>query len=693
VTCDDVRLALSLRLDGELPDDVDPGELDRHLGGCPGCAAFERSAGRVRAGLRFEPVHDAPDVAPAVVATLAGRVLDTRRPGPTHQPRRVGAGGGRDRRRGGDGHAAPGTRHDRRRGVETRAAPRGPHDRRRRDETGAAPGERVRPRRSLLAVAACAALAGAAAGAAFVGIGREPRSPAAADVPARVVAAQSSITSLDAHFRLVERGVGTDAGRGTNARGGTDAVGATGAGAGERSRDGRLVYEAPESLALTVEGAAHGDDGADTGLIVDGERWWQATPRRCAAGPGAACPARETQWVRSVTGREPFSDQAPVPLELVSPVDSFTLAATPAGLGSRTIAGRRAIGVVVTAAQVAPFLDGLSPAGLRPVHPGDPVEVWLDDDHLVPLEVIVRAGDDPDRARWAHDHGATERPGDVVVSFTVGSVAINGPVDAGAFRPPHGSKVDERVDAGFRAAGGMAAPRPAALPAGFRAHRSGVVTVPGAPTVSVGSYTDGRAWLTVRATGDWPGGRLFGGLGASVRAVDLGGGGVGYVSDDGRQVALHGEGIDVVVSGSLPAGELREVAASLGVTGQPVPPSWDEAATATVAEAAAASGRLLVAREIDGFGAPAVRITGDTVSQVYAGPGDRGFTLVQSGADQLAPPADGDVAGVAVRGADGRYSHERGQLEWIEAGASHSLSSHTLSLAELLAIADGLAPA
>src|SRR5918995_445849 len=369
VRCDDARLALSLRLDGEMPDDVDPGELDRHLGGCPGCAAFARSAGRVRAGLRFEPVHDAPDLAPAVVATLAAQGHDTRRPVPTHHAGRVGPGARHDRRRDGDGHAAPHGRHDQRRGCQT----------------GAAPGERVRPRRSLLAVAACAALAGMAAGAAFVGIGREPKSPAAADVPERVVAAQSSITSLDARFRLVERGLGPGAAR-----------------AGEHSRDGRLVYEAPESLALTIDGAAHADDSPETGLIVDGERWWQATPRRCTPAPGAACADGEARWVRSVTGREPFSDQAPVPLELVSPVHSFTLAATPAGLGLRTIAGRRAIGVVVTAAQVAPFLDGLSPAGLRPVHPSDPVEVWLDDDHLVPLEVVVRAGDDLDRARWGH---------------------------------------------------------------------------------------------------------------------------------------------------------------------------------------------------------------------------------------------------------------------------------------------------
>jgi hypothetical protein len=196
----------------------------------------------------------------------------------------------------------------------------------------------------------------------------------------------------------------------------------------------------------------------------------------------------------------------------------------------------------------------------------------------------------------------------------------------------------------------------------------------------------------VRSTREWPGGRLFGGLGTSVRTVDLGDAGIAYVSDDGRKVALHGEGLDVVVSGSVAPDELRAVAASLGVTGVRVPGSWDESATATLAEAADAVPGLLVAPERDGFGPPAVRIANRMVIQDYAGAGDRGFTLVQSGMGALTPPANGDVVGVEVRGTAGRYSAERGQLEWVEDGTTHGLSSHTLTLAELLALAQSLEP-
>jgi hypothetical protein len=522
--------------------------------------------------------------------------------------------------------------------------------------------------------AALAAIAGVAAGAAFVGLGPEPRSPAAADLPDRVLAAQAGIESLDARFQLVE----------------DDATGHH----WQRRLEGRLVYEAPESLALTLSDPWAAEPGPR--LVVDGERWWQSTVRACSPRPNwSGCPDAARRWVRSVRGREPFSESSPVPLELINPVDGFTPAASKlAGLGTRTIAGRRAVGVAVTAAQMGPFLDGLSTgAHLRAVHPGDPVELWLDDEHLVPLEVTVRAASDPDRARWASGQGSTDRAGDTVLRFTVTSVTINGPIADDAFATPARIAPDEALDAGFRPGGGPDVPVPSDLPGGFRPYRSGTISGTGGPTIGVDSWTDGRAWLAVRSTREWPGGRLFGGLGTSVRTVGLGDAGVAYVSDDGRKVALHGDGLDVVVSGSVAPDELRAAAASLGVTGLRVPPSWDESATATLAETADAVPGLLVAPELDGFGPPAVRIADGTVIQDYAGAGDRGFTLVQSRMGALTPPANGDVVGIEVRGTPGRYSAERGQLEWVEAGTTHGLSSHTLTLAELLALAQSLEPA
>ena len=628
--CDEARLALSLRLDGEPIYDVDPAALDEHVAACAECSGFQRHAERVRAALRFEPVDVTPDVAPAVLAELGSFKEE-----------------------------AP---------IRSLSL-QGP----------------ARTRRPLVAAAAVATVAGMAAGAAFVGIGSEPRSPAAADLPERIVAAQSDIGSVDARFVLVERGLPGDSGNGDD----ND---------GERRYDGRLVYEAPESLALTLARTGAPASDPPLQLVVDGDGWWQSTARQCAPVPGqSTCPDGARRWVRSVTGREPFSETSPVPLELVSPVDSFTLAGTPASLGTRTIAGRDATGVVVTAAQMASFLAGLSAGDdLRAVHPGDPVELWLDQEHLVPLEAIVRAGDGPDRARWASAQATTEEPGDTILAFKVHMLAINAPVPDDDFVSPATSVApNETVDAGFRPADGAGseAPTPTDLPAGFRPYRSGTISGTGGPEIAVGSWTDGRAWLTVRSTDDWPGDRLFGGLGTNVRAVDLGAAGVGYMSDDGQKVALHADGLDVVVSGSVPADELRTAAASLGVTGRPVPSTWDEAATATLAEAAAATDGLLVAQGLDGFGPPAVRTAGGTVSLVYAGPGDRGFTLVQSDAPRLTPPADGDAVGVDVRGVPGRYSAERGQLEWVEGGTARSLSSPTVSLDELLAIAAALEPA
>lgn len=634
MTCDDVQVAVSARADGEPTDPATVAAIDQHLGTCATCRDFERDLHDLRSSLRLEPVDRVPDIATAVMARLRPA-----EPGRARPARRLPA--------------------------------------------------RQRPTRRRTAVAAAvAAVAGVVAGATFVGLGDPARRPAAADIPERVLAAQHDITSLDSRLTITEAVPRDD---------------------GERTFDARLTYRAPETLSLAAAETTPGiadRDRASGELVVDGDRWWQSTARRCFPAAGRVrCPDDQVAWSRSVTGRQPFSEAAPVPLDLVSPVDSFTLAATPPEAGERTIAGRRAVGVVVTAAQVDPLLDGLSAAvTLAPVHPTDPVELWLDADHLVPLGLAVRAADSADRAAWAAATGAADAPGEVVLRVDTVEATINGPPGPAPEVPGRAPAAGDgravtSVDAGFRAVPGddpvlAAVPVSDALPAGLHAHRSGAVTTPDGPDVGIRSWSDGRAWLTVQATTSWPGGRLFGGLDTGVVPVDLGRAGTAYASGDEGKVALHTGTLDVVVAGSLPLDELREVAGGLGLVGEPVPAGWAESSAATVDEAAARLPGLLTARGADGF-APdlAMRIDGDTVTELRSGPGERAFTLTQRPADVLPPPSSGDEAGVTVRGTAGRYSAERGELEWVEDRRAVSLRSSSLGLAELVGIARGLEPA
>jgi len=630
VRCDQARADLSLAADGELAGGRDA-PLAAHLAGCGACTAFQARLATIRQQLRFEPVGAVPDVAPRVMVAVR------------HRAPPEGSGGPQG-------------------GSPVRPAP---------------------PRRRggrLLPVAA-AFLAGAVVGATFVGLGgRRPAQVAMADLPARVVAAQRTLTSLAAEVTLVERNWHPDV--------------------PERVLAGRLRYRAPESLALQLTDRTVYPSAAwahnDVTLVVTGDRWWTRGPRGCPVEAQPACTPRPPR-VRLVERREPFADATPVPLDLVTPVRSFTPAAAPAPLGAGRVGGRAAVGVATTAAQVAPLLAGLAPAGnLRAFHPSDPVELWLDEAALLPLTLRVTVAAGGERQRWAAAHGYPDRPGQVVLELSLRGVELNRPLAAGAFPPPPpGARAE---DAGFRDQPAPVEPGPgttadpAWLPPGFRPHRSGVVGGAGGPRVNVRTWTDGRAWLKVRATGDWPGGRLFGDLGPLVRPLGLGAG-VAYASEDGGRVAVHGDAVDLVVSGSLAPSDLARVAAGLAVTGRPVPGGWAEAATATLPQAGAASPGLLRPRDPAGFAPPAVRVDGKVVTLAYAGPGSRGFLLVQAPGARLTPPLDADARGVRVRGSDGRWSAERGQLEWVEAGRTFDLRSATLSLEELLAIAASLEPA
>ncbi len=520
--------------------------------------------------------------------------------------------------------------------------------------------------------AAAVFVAFAVAGSLFFGLVRPGDRVAAVDVPAEVVAAQRNITTLAADLAVIERGW-------------HPAVPV-------REYRGTLAYVAPESIRVELRDATAYPDGGwvpnHTDYVAsDGVVWWRG-PAPCPAELQPGCTPAEPQ-VTAVVAAEPFPDATPLPLDLVVPTASFTGSGMLRPLGEQVIGGRSAIGVEVTAAQLDPLLDGLRRAGnWREIHPGDRVELWLDREALVPLALAVFPSPGDDRAVWAARRGYSDRGGAPILEVAWQRVAIDAGIGERFPSPPAGSAPR---DAGFREAGPAALPiEPPGLLLDLAAHRSGTVQVGTGPGVAVRSWSDGRAWLKVAATREWAGGRLFGGLGDIVRAVELPGAGTVYSSVDGRRVALHGDGIDVVVTGSVPASQLLAVAGSLGVAGQQVPADWVEAASAGIDDAAAALPGLATAGVVDGFGGPAIRVADGVVTMTYAGPGARGFVLVAT-AGELPPPIEADIRGATVRGRPGRYSPERGILEWTEDGIAYALRSPALSQQELMAIADGMA--
>jgi hypothetical protein len=515
-------------------------------------------------------------------------------------------------------------------------------------------------------------LAGVLLGAAIVVVNR-PAEVVAADLRARVLDAQRTLESLQADVRIVERGwhpaVPTRTFRGT------------------------LRYRAPESVGLHLVDETRYPSfrwrANNTDLVIAEGRWWSHGPGACPVQLQPGCALNQPR-LRGLERREPFSEDSPAPLDVVLPARSFSAPTGTTQLQTGTVAGRSAIGLRATVAEVTPILAGLRSVGnWRELYPGDEVELWLDKTHLVPLELTVRPAADPARRRWEAERGYDDRRGTALLEISLSDVHINGGLPRKSF--PNMPKGTRALDAGFltRPVDAVLVPVPTRVPPGMHVYRTGLAT--GAPVVGVRTWTDGRSWVKVRATRGSAGRALFGELGDVVRPVELNAAGVAYVGENGDRVALHGDAIDVVVEGSVSEADLLATAASLGVRGLPVPAAWAEAGTGTVAEAEAVLPGLLVGSRLDGFRAPGVRIDDRVVTLDYTGAGARGFRLTEAPGDLLVPPLDPDVRGLEVRDSIGRYQPATGELEWVEAGMVVSLRSTTLSVRELLGIADHLA--
>ncbi|MEX2394538.1 MAG: zf-HC2 domain-containing protein, partial [Actinomycetota bacterium] len=218
-------------------------------------------------------------------------------------------------------------------------------------------GSRPGRRRPTLLVLAATFVACFVAGASFVGFGpdRVPTPMAYADIRDGLPSAQRQVRSLHTTLRIVERGWHPRV--------------------PVREYAGTFDYAAPESLWLRLRDRTKYPSAPwarnDVDLVVDRDSAWWRGPAPCPVELQPSCTPANAR-VQAFSGRDPFSETAPAPLDLVVPVRSFTGAASAPVIGTRRIAGREALEIRVGAAQVAPLLDALRRAGnWREINPAD----------------------------------------------------------------------------------------------------------------------------------------------------------------------------------------------------------------------------------------------------------------------------------------------------------------------------------
>jgi hypothetical protein len=247
--------------------------------------------------------------------------------------------------------------------------------------------------------------------------------------------------------------------------------------------------------------------------------------------------------------------------------------------------------------------------------------------------------------------------------------------------------------------------------AGLRPYRAGSFVLGGRPDDEVLlSYTEGLTWLKVRETRRWGRPEVFG-LGPLAAPVRLPDGGIGYyepaTSSFGRRLSIHAAGWDLYLESNLPRELLLRVAASLPVTGEPVPRHWlvrrwpggvvrEQVSVDRAVEEAPYV--LLPGSLPEGFRPWVAEMVREgrrtSVSVYYRRPGTEldgvGIRLHQAPGSPLPPPMDPDVLAVEVRGILGRYSPVRGELEWVEDGVYRALGGTALDLAGLVRVAESL---
>jgi len=515
-----------------------------------------------------------------------------------------------------------------------------------------------RPRRQWTWVAAVVVV-GMALGAVTAGIGRLDVIHAQ-ELDVLFHTASPSVLGLEAELVVVERGWHPEV--------------------PERVYAGSLRYTAPEQLAIRLNDttAYPSADWTPNDVSVefsDGDLVAvTSSPCPVEALPGCQKPPAST----SIQGLRPFDPGLRKPLEIVGPAASLTWWSGLEVVGTPTLDGRPTIQVETTVAG-ADLIGAITDRGAwRELHPTDRVLMWLDEKTVVPVRIEVFAARSTERDLWEIRRGYADGETEPIFIVALSQMTTE----------PAAVDVDTPPDA--RSGGftdGPAQVPPPDLDAGFTLHRSGQRTLHDGGQVEVASWSDGRAWVVIEATEAWSEPRLFGLASPFAQPVDLDDGSVGYLDPVGDAVAIHTDGLDLVVSGSVSEETLVAIARSLELTGRPVPPDWVQA---SVVEAAMLPVGTLLPR-VEGWSILGMSVD-ERTTILMTGTGSRRVLITSQPGERLDPPTGPDVVAVDVRDTVGRFDAARATLEWVEGAQVIRMESETLGRDELVALAAAMVP-
>jgi hypothetical protein len=225
-------------------------------------------------------------------------------------------------------------------------------------------------------------------------------------------------------------------------------------------------------------------------------------------------------------------------------------------------------------------------------------------------------------------------------------------------------------------------------------------------------YAEGLDYLRVAERRDWSGPGPFGPVDGLAQEIPLAGGGVAYYEPAGegfgRRLAIHAPDADVFLETNLPRQRLLAIAASLPVSGRPLPSAWRDQGSRGVdverigvANALATAGLpgslpdrlpegyVVASAELSRSGSRVEAVTLH-LRQLEVDVAGEPLTLHVEPATALPPPSSSAQSRIRFAGVEGRWTPSRSQLEWVDRNGYHSLDGD-LGLRALLAIATAIA--